>query len=231
MRKATAHPATTCPAPHEALTPWRAESPTAQICALGLRKVGPDEQGSTINGVIFPAPDDLTAFDAREAGYQRVEVPREMVELLSWQELPNEARVFIYVPYAPRVVEKYGTDPTTGLVRCSGATPPEGLDEATEGSGRGLLPASAKYPILQTYVDVCVTGCLEHGDDFAREFIETTFLWSPFWLNERTLSRRPWVNQKQYIKIDRMLKEHVPAYFQRRRLESEYATLLTGLEL
>ena len=96
-----------------------------------------------------------------------------------------------------------------------------------EGSGRGLLPPSVEYPILQTYVDVCLSGCLEHGDDFAREFIQTTFLWAPFWLNERTLARRPWVHQKQYVKIDRLLAEHVPAYYARRRLESEYATLLT----
>ena len=57
-------------------------------------------------------------------------------------------------------------DPATGLPRCSGPTPPEGLDEATEGSGRGLCPPSVEYPILQTYVDVCVSGCLEYGDDF-----------------------------------------------------------------
>ena len=49
----------------------------------------------------FPAPSDLDAFDRRENGYQRVEVPLEMVELLSWQCLPSGARVFAYVPYAP----------------------------------------------------------------------------------------------------------------------------------
>ena len=68
---------------------------------------------------------------------------------------------------------------------------------------------------------------LEHGDDFAKEFIETTFKWAPYWLNERTLARRPWVHQKQYVKIDRLLAEAVPEYYARRRLESEYATLLT----
>ena len=29
-------------------------------------------------------------------------VPRDMVELLSWQELPEDATISIYVPYAPR---------------------------------------------------------------------------------------------------------------------------------
>ena len=206
---------------------WNFQSATAQICALGLRRVRPGEAGSSFNGVCFPAPDDLGAFDERENGYQRVEVPMEMVELLSWQALPADAMVYVYVPYAPVVVERYGNDEGTGLPRCSGPTHPDGLDEATEGSGQGLLPPSVEYPILQTYVDVCLSGCLEHGDDFAREFIETTFLWAPFWLNERTLARRPWVHQKQYVKIDRLLAAHVPAYYARRRLESEYATLLT----
>ena len=129
------------------------------------------------------------------------------------------------------MVDKYGIDEASGLTRCSGPTPPERLDEQSEGAGRGLLPPSAEYPILQTYVDVCLTGCLEHGEEFAREFIQTTFLWAPYWLNERELARRPWLHQKQNVKIDRLLKEHVPEYYERRRLESEYATLLTEDDL
>uniref|UniRef100_A0A0G4GNQ5 Uncharacterized protein n=1 Tax=Chromera velia CCMP2878 TaxID=1169474 RepID=A0A0G4GNQ5_9ALVE len=202
---------------------WNFQSPTAQICALGLRKTRPGERGATINGVIFPASDDLTEFDKREAGYARIEVPRHCVEVLSWHVLPNDARVFVYVPYAPSVVEKYGTDPTTGLAKCSGATAPEGLDWDTEGPGMGLKPPSVQFPILQTYVDVVLKGCLEWGEAFAVEFIETTFLWSPFWLNERPLSRRPWLHEKQYVAIDRMLREAVPEHFAHRALESEYA--------
>ena len=62
---------------------WNFQSSTAQICALGLRRIGPGEKGSTINGVLFPAPDDLSSFDARENGYQRIEVPVEPPELLT----------------------------------------------------------------------------------------------------------------------------------------------------
>ena len=193
--------------------------------AMGLRRCGPGEAGSTINGVVFPAPDDLCEFDRREMGYQRVEVPREMVELLAWQTLPRDARLFVYVPYAPSVVAKYGVDEDTGVVRCAGPDVPPGLDEASEGSGRGLQPPSVEFPILQSYIDVCLSGCLEHGEAFAREFVETTFKWSPFWLNERELARRPWLRNQQYIQIDRLLAEEVPDYFRYRKLESEYATL------
>eukprot|EP00966_Prymnesium_polylepis_P184823 4283484-Prymnesium_polylepis.1 len=71
-----------------------------------------------------------------------------MVELLSWQTLPDDAKVYVYVPYAPAVGEKYGLD-ASGLPRCSGPMPPEGLDEATEASGKALQPPSVAYPILQ----------------------------------------------------------------------------------
>jgi len=205
---------------------WNFQASTAQICALGLRRVRPGEVGATINGVLFPAADDLTAFDARENGYQRVEVALDQVELLSWHTLPSDANIFVYVPYAPSVVAKYGVDPSTGLTRCSGAAPPDGL-RADEAAGLGLVGPSVKYPILQTYVDVCITGCLEYGEAFAREFIATTFLWSAYWLNERELARRPWLHQKQYVKIDALLKEGVPEHFRHRKLESEYATYFT----
>ena len=39
------------------------------------------------------------------------------------------------------------------------------------------------------------------------------------------LARRPWVHQKEYVRIDRLLAELVPRYFRHRKLESEFATL------
>lgn len=203
---------------------WNFQASTAQICALGLRKIRPGEVGATINGVIFPAAEDMNEFDKRENGYMRVEVVAHLVEMLSWHALPDGARVFAYVPYAPAVVAKYGHDPQTGYPLCSGATPPAGL-LPSEAPGLGLRGPSISYPILQTYVDVCLAGCLEYGEDFAKEFIMSTFLWSRFWLNDRVLARRPWVHQQQYVKIDAMLKAALPQYFLRRRLESEYACL------
>ena len=55
------------------------------------------------------------------------------------------------------------------------------------------------------------------------EFIATTFQWSVYWLNERELSRRPWLHQKQYARIDALLRKAVPTHFAHRKLESEYA--------
>ena len=173
---------------------WNFQASTAQICALGLRRARAGEAGATINGVLFPAPDDLAAFDARENGYMRVEVARTHVELLSWHVLPARARVFVYVPYAPAVVAKYGTDPATGC----GARAPSCRPGSPAGAGLGLVGPSVEFPILQSYVDVCISGCLEHGEAFAREFIRTTFP-ERVLAQRRELARRP-APPAQYVK-------------------------------
>ena len=108
------------------------------------------------------------------------------------------------------------------MADCSGPDKPPGLLPEEE-PGLGLLPPSITFPILQTYIDVCLSGCLEHGEDFAKEFIATTFLWTPFWLNEREIARRPWLHQKSYVKIDQMLSDGLPTHFPHRKLESEFA--------
>lgn len=203
---------------------WNFQAATSQICALGLRRTGPDEAGCSFNGVLFPAPNDMSLFDKRENGYRRVHVPRDQVDLLSWQQLPAQANIYIYVPYAPAVVAKYGINPDTGLPFCTGPDPPLGLLPSEE-AGLGLCPASTRFPILQSYLDIVLTGCLEYGVDFAQEFIQTTFLWTPFWLNERPLARRPWVHEKQYAYVDQLCATWLPKYFAHRKLVSEYACL------
>ena len=83
------------------------------------------------------------------------------------------------------------------------------------------------FPILQTYIDVCLTGCLEFGEDFAKEFLETTFAWNQFWINDRVLARRPWIHCPNYAAIDELLvkfprKNNV---FGLRKLAVEFAAL------
>lgn len=154
---------------------WNARSMSG-FTALGLRRPRPGEAASTINGVIYPVEgEDLAAFDAREVGYVRAEVGRGEMEAVSWQGLPGAGRVWLYVPTQSE------SDP-----------------------GDGGAP-SADFPLLQSYVDVVVEGALEYGEDYARELIETTFDWSPVWLNDRPLGRRPWVFNKQAGAIDRLL--------------------------
>ena len=145
--------------------------------ALGLRKSGPDEKASTINGVLYAVDaDDIAKYDVRETGYARVEVPRDDIEAVSWQRLPLTGKIWVYIP-----------------VKSNGEP------------GVGLPAASAQFPLLESYIDLVVEGSLEYGEDFARELIETTSDWSDYWLNDRELARRPWMRDPDSAKVDRLL--------------------------
>jgi len=112
--------------------------------ALGLRNRRPDEDKSTINGVVFPVDaESLPRFDRRESGYDRVAVPRDMIEPLSWRGLPGTGTVWTYVPRR---------------------NTPEAI----------LPFPSAEFPLVQSYVDLVMEGALEYGPSFARELIATT---------------------------------------------------------
>jgi len=155
--------------------------------ALGLRRRFEGEAPMTINGVIYPVVgNDMSAFDEREKGYVRVEVPRALIEAVSWQPLPAQGTVWVYVPKA------------------EGKAP-----------GEGLPVPDAKFPLVESYIDVVIEGGLEYGPEFAREIIETTRDWSPYWLNDRTLARRPWVFDKQFSKVDALLAASAPCFAQR----------------
>ncbi len=155
---------------------WNDRS-SSGFTALGLRKAEGIEQAGTINGVLYAVDgDDMAKFDAREEGYARVEVPREDIEAVSWQRLPETGRIWVYVPVKPN------GEP-----------------------GVGLPAADAQFPLLESYIDVVVEGGLEYGDDFARELIETTSDWSEYWLNDRELARRPWVHDPRSAEVDKML--------------------------
>jgi hypothetical protein len=71
---------------------WTIRSPSG-FTALGLRRLGAGENGMSINGVLYPVQgNDMAAFDAREEGYQRVDVPLDKIEAVSWQRLPEQGK-------------------------------------------------------------------------------------------------------------------------------------------
>lgn len=160
---------------------------TCGFTALGLARPGPGETAMTINGVLFPVEgEDMTAFDAREEGYARVEVPRADIQAVSWEQLPAQGKIWVYVP-----------------------------QHAQEAPGVDLPLPDAAYPLLESYVDVVIEGGLEYGTDFAREIIETTKGWNAYWLNDRELARRPWVFDKNYEAVDTLLKASAPDFADR----------------
>jgi hypothetical protein len=172
---------------------WCDRSPSG-FTALGLRRPEVGETAMTVNGVIYPVEgDDMAAFDGRETGYRRVEVPPEQIEAVSWRRLPEHGKVWVYVPVS------HGREP--------------GVD---------LPAADSGFPLLESYIDVVLEGGMEYGVDYATEIILTTTDWSVYWLNDRELPRRPWVFEKQSLALDRMLAATAP-HFADRMFPEEYA--------
>jgi hypothetical protein len=171
---------------------WNDRAPSG-FTALGLRKPVSGESPMTINGVLYPVEgSDMASLDAREQGYVRVEISHADMEAVSWQSLPAKGRIWVYVP-----------------------------DIAGKQPGVDLPSPDAQYPMLESYVDIVIEGALEYGPEFARELIVTTEGWSPYWLNDRELARRPWVFDKQSAAVDKLLIAYAP-HFADRLLPGEY---------
>ena len=87
-----------------------------------------------------------------------------------------------------------------------------------------IATANRHYPIVQSYVDIFLSGCLELEQrfelkDFAKQCLATTSNWSTQWMNDRIYPRRPFIYQPKARQIDQLLKEHLPQYFQHIRIE------------
>ena len=90
--------------------------------------------------------------------------------------------------------------------------------------GPAVALPSAQYPIVQSYVDIFLSGCLEQEQrygvaGFARQCITTTTGWSEHWVNDRIYPRRPFVYQPRAREIDTLLSKELPRYFSHIRLE------------
>ena len=69
-------------------------------------------------------------------------------------------------------------------------------------------------PIVQSYVDVIIDGCIEYDLSFVKEFIITTHGWDSNWIDDRISPR--YVRAKKDVdvqKIDNILREVIPEEF------------------
>ncbi len=72
--------------------------------------------------------------------------------------------------------------------------------------------ATPQFPIVQSYVDICIHGCLEvegrypTAGLFTQKFIATTDEWNRYWVNDRPYPRRPFIFQPAASQIDAALK-------------------------
>lgn len=145
---------------------------------------------SALNAAIYLIDvTEITTMDKREFSYCRLAVEPENYSLLK-QDIPlSPGQAWIYV-----------NKPET------------------------IATANRNYPIVQSYVDIFLSGCLEleqrfELEDFAKQCLVTTSNWSIQWMNDRVYPRRPFIYQPKAGRIDRLLKEHLPQYFQQVRIE------------
>ena len=71
---------------------------------------------------------------------------------------------------------------------------------------------SIDNPIVQSYVDVVLAGCLEVSESFTAEFVRTTANWDHPWIDDRSAPRYARAMQNaspaKYSELDRILLEN-----------------------
>lgn len=83
---------------------------------------------------------------------------------------------------------------------------------------------SREYPIVQSYVDTFLSGCIELETkfsvaNFANDCITSTLGWDAPWVNDRIYPRRPFMHQPLAGKIDQLLNTMIPKAFRNIRIE------------
>lgn len=140
-----------------------------------------EAKGKTINGVIYRVS-DFESTKARETGYTATPVKMEAITMLD-----------------------------------GGGTLQLGKDEnvyifvSNKDSISKTKEPTPKFPIVQSYVDICINGCLElealyrTAKGFTQEFISTTTGWNANWANDRIYPRRPFIYAPTASAIDKAL--------------------------
>lgn len=87
-----------------------------------------------------------------------------------------------------------------------------------------IATPTARLPIVQSYVDIFLSGCLEQEqrfgiEGFAEQCVTDTHDWSVHWINDRLYPRRPFIHQPNARQIDALLARRVPEAFSQIRIE------------
>lgn len=148
-----------------------------------------------INGVLMPIYNCISKFDKREKGYKRIKIKYNPIKKNSIKSLSWQK-----MPNYPCNIYMY-----------------------TIKNELNNMPN--KYcPISQNYLDVVLSGCLEYGNDFAKNFLKNTMNWMDkrkniHWVNDRKKNKRCWVknnDKKKRVKIDKLLKKYIPKIYKHR---------------
>jgi hypothetical protein len=181
---------------------WNFRSDTG-FTALGVTKVNANTDdkimastgGSDINGVLYRIPQSMIpGFDRREVGYEKVAVP------------PKYLLFHETVLRGDRGDDAHDGDRPTNHRFALSSTDRVWLYVPLPSHRKA---ADENHPLLQSYVDTVLQGCLEWGGQtMAETFLQTTGGWSTYFLNDTPSSRRPWLYRKDYATIDALLQRY-----------------------
>jgi hypothetical protein len=187
--------------------------------AMGIQQ----SQGQRCTGVLIEVDtQELANFDERERGYDRVEI--DLLHVFPHDEDGDDHHVI-------QKSHQRRTD-----VQTSEAVNDDINDKVwvylPQGGGDG---ANDYYPIMQSYVDIILRGCLSIGEEFALSFLESTHGWwhessvhGPesevpefLWLDDRhdpyyIRADEKWSEEMKHF-IDDLIKQVHPEPFEKRR--------------
>eukprot|EP00986_Skeletonema_menzelii_P016585 scaffold15100_cov130-Skeletonema_menzelii.AAC.2 len=188
----------------------------------GVNNNNNNNSGSEINGVIYQVPtEDMPDFDRREVGYTKIRVPLEYITIQHDNNNNNNHNT---------TKKNDNNNATTTRVHYRKQanftfTPNDNIWLYVPLPGHTQY-ADETHPLLQSYVDTVLQGCLEWGGPtMAEQFILTTGGWSEYFLNDTPSSRRPWLFRKEYNTIDELLKKYEDlTFYGERRHPEEFAS-------
>jgi hypothetical protein len=202
---------------------WFSNPARAAYTALGCVRRRADERPDRhhVNGVLVPVNslDELARWDAREWGYTRELVPLSSIRLLlsssdpssssSSSPLSSHRRILRTAPLLPPYSDSEDPEDDSNVNVWVYTVPTRSLPTPTT-------------PLVRSYLDVVLEGCLGISPSFAEEFLNTTVGWETGqWLRDERDPEARYVRrsfeqgtcERIQRARDELLRKSVPAVF------------------
>eukprot|EP00529_Nitzschia_sp_RCC80_P007269 CAMPEP_0113493324 /NCGR_PEP_ID=MMETSP0014_2-20120614/28534_1 /TAXON_ID=2857 /ORGANISM="Nitzschia sp." /LENGTH=1368 /DNA_ID=CAMNT_0000387185 /DNA_START=104 /DNA_END=4210 /DNA_ORIENTATION=- /assembly_acc=CAM_ASM_000159 len=170
------------------------------VCPATTTTTATTKEGEDINGVLFRVQHSMIPdFDRREVGYKKVAIPLKFLTFDEDKEDHGNSHDASRSAKYTNLMHRLNKSDIQETDNIWIYVPLQDYSK----------PADENHPLLQSYVDTVLQGCLEWGGQtMAEDFIRTTGGWSTYFLNDTPSSRRPWLFRKDYTVIDNLLKKH-----------------------
>lgn len=137
-----------------------------------------DSEDAQCVGVLLPVTkQEMKRFDRREQGYRRERLDLDKVDCVSfldeeehYPDEPSDPHLELFLKAKQQSLE---------AARLGIKTDAHDMIRIWVYIQENPIPPTEEFPIVQSYVDTIIQGCLQISKEFASEFILTTKGWSP----------------------------------------------------